>query len=213
MTVQQIRDYGRDTLVCSIPAGSIAGGASIIEDLDAAVDIIMSAGDRYDGFFYRAIDLSGTWTPEQGAFDPWGDPSIAAWTRILDEASLHDPLLEWLDRVERIAARYLEEKLEGLHESEESQLGEVPATLLALRSPGLVPIYTRFLKAWDLDHGVYHGLNCIDIVKKHGITPETEDLLFTIGTLTKDTLVILRLRDILDAHYGDFATSDLARAW
>ena len=76
-----------------------------------------------------------------------------------------------------------------------------------------MPLFTRFLKAWDLHSGSLQPLHCIEIVENHGITPETEEMLFTIGSLTKDSLVILRLREVLDAHYGDFEKSDLARAW
>jgi hypothetical protein len=208
MTVKQIRNDGGDTLICCIKSGMFAGSGAIIKDLNAAVDVIMSSLDN-DGLYFRAIDISGKWTLGQGDFDPWEGPSSDAWAKIVKKTGLHDQLWEWLDRIEPILAKYLAENFEGLHENEDAQLGEVPASLLALNSPRFVPMYTRLLSAWDLDHGVHQNLVCIGIVKAHGRTPEVEELLYELGVKHFNTDVFEALRETLSDQYGDFTKSDL----
>lgn len=63
-----------------------------------------------------------------------------------------------------------------ISEDDETQFGEVPATVLAAANKRYVPIYTDLLRVWDLDHAVRQFEVVEHLVEVHGKNAETDAL-------------------------------------
>ncbi|MBY6155719.1 hypothetical protein KUV47_21055 [Vannielia litorea] len=212
MTVELIHDQDTCQLVFSIRAGGLLPGAKAansMSDLEAALPLIAEAVEQGDHYFY-AIDASGKWRPEQGEFDPMGHaPNVAAWGRLLKFPDLFARMEAWFGEVEKLLAS---RQGDGIFEHDEIHFAELPISTFALAHRHFVPAYTRIMAQWDMDHEVNQEEVIAGLVRRHGITPETEELLY-LRTVEVPGQVgegqVIGLLDELNAHYGDFTTSPL----
>lgn len=189
---------------------SIAGIDAVFKDLDVAVTKIREdIGAPEHWYFLIDISADGV-RRSMGEFDPY-EPGcrLAArnpwkvfcppfWTNAAANPQFRERLTKWLDRVEetlRLPAVH-DLPTDGLWEHDDTQFGEPVATHLSLVDVAFVPSYTRLLRLWDLSHEVHQGGAVVEIVNRHGITPETKELIVCYTEVTgSDELGLLDLLD------------------
>lgn len=199
------------------------------EHLDQAMSqIVKKLGDSEIYSFAIAIRADG-FEPESGEFDPYdeGGATLSVehpwtgfcprfWTNALKYDKTRERVMKWTTRIENILKtidRY-GRSTESLWEDDETQFGEPLLTHLALSDVALVPSYTKVLKLWDLGHEVEQNGEIAAIVDKHGICPETEDLIYTRVILNPGQRGLDLLRvvfPLLQSVYGDATQSKLFR--
>jgi hypothetical protein len=101
------------------------------------------------------------------------------WTKASGAPHLRQRVKDWIVRIEKTLkfAETLSRSTSSLWEDDETQFGEPLATHLALLNVQFVPCYTRLLRLWDQGHEVHMGGAVVEIVNKHGVRPETEELI------------------------------------
>ncbi|OKO70854.1 hypothetical protein AC628_29870 [Bradyrhizobium sp. NAS96.2] len=111
---------------------------------------------------------------------------------------------DWLVRLEQTLqlAETNRRSTGSLWEHDETQFGEPVATHLALLDVEFVPYYTRLLRLWDMGHEVHTGGFVDDIVEKHSIRAETEELIlvYTEQCGGSDDLGLLELLNSSKSH-------------
>lgn len=146
--------------------------------------------------------------------EPWTIENRRFWVEVAKVQSLRAEAFLLLQKMEDLVrlGQSGETSMWGLWEVDEAQFGEIPSLVLAEHCRAFVPYYTRLLRCWDMDHEVLQ-MDAIDqIVRSHGICPETEELLFARmaenpGQHGKDQ--IDKLFPFLQEHYGCFVNSQL----
>lgn len=165
---------------------------------------------------YFGLDPTGNWRPDQGMFDPWQEDGVGFWAAIAADSGLRKDAMVWFDAVTALIKR--SEKLqswsESLWECDTSQLGEFGAAVCAIQDLAFVPVYTQFLRLWDMDHEVNQSETISMIVQKHGLCPETEDLLYTRCVDAQGQGGFTELEgasDLLEDKYDNLAEAPLLR--
>jgi len=183
---------------------------STFDDLDTALNKIeenLDDSSKID-FFLINLEAKGV-PPGQGGFDPneawypsgprnpWEVFCPTFWTKASAVPHLRQRTKDWLVRLERTLklAETHSRSTDSLWEHDETQFGEPLATHMALLDVEFVPYYTRLLRLWDMGHEVHTGGFVDDIVNKHGIRAETEELIlcYTEQTGGIDDLGLLEL--------------------
>lgn len=171
---------------------------------------------RDEDINYFGLDPTGKWRPDQGMFDPWQEDGIAFWAAIAADWGLRKDAMAWFDAIAGLIKR--SEKLqswsESLWECDSSQFGELGAAVCALQDLAFVPVYTRFLRLWDMDHEVNQSETISMIVKKHGLCPETEALLYTRCVDAQGQGGFAELEgaaDLFEAKYDNLAEAPLLK--
>jgi hypothetical protein len=167
--------FDKDMLMLVIGIGTQKGHRTLVQDLDAALAKVEATLDD-DSIYFRAIDLTGTWKKQDGEFDPWSEANMLEWTKVATSSDLRPVLKDWLGKTEKLLARHKARTFGTIWESEETQLGEVPATVCALADINFVPTYTSLLGQWDLDHRVMQEATVENICQRHGDNPYTSAL-------------------------------------
>jgi hypothetical protein len=143
--------------------------------------------DPYDGGKYNL-----------GSRNPWEAFCPSFWTNAGKNPQFRRRIIEWIGRLEETLrlAETRELSTESLWEDDQTQFGEPLVTHLALVDVYFVPFYTRLLRLWDLSHEVEQGGAVIEMVNRHGITPETKELILCYTEVTgSDELGLLDLLD------------------
>jgi hypothetical protein len=114
-----------------------------------------------------------------GSRNPWEVFCPPFWTKASGAPHLRQRVKDWIVRIEKTLkfAETLSRSTSSLWEDDETQFGEPLATHLALLNVQFVPCYTRLLRLWDQGHEVHMGGAVVEIVNKHGVRPETEELI------------------------------------
>ena len=102
----------------------------------------------------------------------------------------------WIVRIEKTLklAETLSRSTSSLWEDDVTQFGEPLAAHMALLDVEFVPYYTRLLRLWDQGHQVHMGGAVVEIVNKHGVRAETEELILCYTEWTGiDDLGLLEL--------------------
>jgi len=117
--------------------------------------------------------------PFLGAHDAWQAYCPRFWTNASKNPQFRRRIMEWIDRLEETLklAETRDLSTAGLWEHDETQFGQPLLTHLALSDVQFVPEYTRFLRLWEMSHQVNMGEAVVEMVDRHGITPETEALI------------------------------------
>lgn len=156
----------------------------------------------------------GHWTPPD-EFDPWSEETIDFWRRVGRNPELHAPATSWLRRV-LFMLQYLDNypMIDGMWEYDDTQFPEPAISTLATENADFVPLYTKFLAAWDMDHEVWQHDTIVKIIENHGITEQTESLIIlrtggAMGQRGFDT--IEEVLPLLMQHYGDLAGTDFLK--
>jgi len=133
-----------------------------------------------------------------GSHNPWQTFCPPFWMNAGKNPQSRRRIIEWIGGLEetlRLAeARAL--STSSLWEDDETQFGEPLLTHLSLVDVQFVPSYTRLLRLWDMSHEVHTGGAVVEIVNRHGIRPETEELILCYTEITGSDE--LGLRDLLD---------------
>jgi hypothetical protein len=160
--------------------GEINDTGTALEDtltkLEDSLLIIRNNLDSKD-IFYIALDILGTWTPEQGEFNAWNNGNEDFWVNVAKRPNLHDRAHAWLDAIEDIQKAKHTKRVQTVWEDELTQLPEVAVTALARNHLGFVTRYADFLRIWDMDHEVHQSKAITELVERYGICPATEDLI------------------------------------
>ncbi|QDC08163.1 hypothetical protein FHY55_02400 [Oceanicola sp. D3] len=215
MTIRTIEDAGKHQFVVGIRQSGFwprTQAFRLMDDLEAALPVLHRALDAANHYYFALDPTDGAWREEDSAFDPWASPhSLAIWKRLARTRDLHARLEAWLLEVERMMAFSL---FDGMYESETCHFCEPLISTLALSNPRFVPHYARFMRHWDMSREQRQRDTIDQIVRRHGITPETEDLLFTRVVQAPGKTgeaQVEGLMDVLNRAYGDFMTSPLYR--
>lgn len=150
----------------------------IIDQLFEALEIIGSRLADED-IYYHGLNITGKYHAEE-SFMPWCDEAVAAWAELATSPIHHERLKAWLVQIEKliVKANGLDRHTESIWEEDEVQLGEPAISVFAMIDKTFIPYYERLLRVWDMAHEVSQGEMIYEIVKKHGICAETEDLLY-----------------------------------
>lgn len=160
--------------------GEINNTDTSVEDTLAKLeDSLLTIRNNLDSkdIFYIALDILGTWTPEQGEFNAWDNGNEGFWVNIAKRPNLHDRAHAWLDAIEDMQKAKHANQVQTVWEDELTQLPEVAVTVLARNHVSFVPRYADFLRIWDMDHEVHQSKTIADLVERYGICPATEDLI------------------------------------
>lgn len=181
MTLTSYRDTSSMTLIISVKNDGSA--PQMMKDLDDALTLVEESTSDED-LFYATIDVSGTWRPGDDELEPWDEPFLSAWKKVVENPAMHQPLAAWLDRVANLVK--VSNELSGgcLGEHDEVQFGEVPATLLAFADKRFISIYTKLVNVWDMDHAVSQFDVVEKLLEEYGDTPETQALAAAIEPWT-----------------------------
>ncbi len=184
----------------------------LMDSLEAALPALHAGLDAGDHYFYALDPTGGAWQDDTGRFDPWTNAhSRATWKKLARCRAVYPRLEAWLTEVEHLMAFSL---FDGMFESEGCAFAEPLISTLALGDLRFVPHYTRFLRQWEMAREVHQRETITAIVRRHGVTPETEELLFTRVVHAPGTTgeaQVMDLLDVLNRHYGDFEGSALFR--
>lgn len=181
MTLRPYTDTDSMTLIISVQNdGSVA---QTTKDLNDALTLVRESLDDRD-LYYCTIDVSGEWRPGDAELNPWEDPFRSAWQKLVDTPALRKPLAIWLGRVVALIKENQESQISCISEHDETQFGEVPASLLALADKRFVPVYTEFMKVWDLDHAVSQFDVVELLIEEHGKNSETNSLTAIVADWT-----------------------------
>lgn len=173
MPLKPYTDTPSMTLIVSVQNdGSVA---QMMNDLNDALALI-EENTRDENTYYGTIDVSGTWRPGDSELEPWDEPFFSAWKKLIAMPGLHQPLATWLGRVMNLVKLSNETLFSCLAEHDTTQFAEVPASLLATADLRYVPIYTQFIKVWDMDHAVSQFEVSQHLISGHGETSETIEL-------------------------------------
>lgn len=114
-----------------------------------------------------------------GPRSPWEVFCPPFWTKASAVPHLRQRVKDWIVRLEKTLklAETHSRSTASLWEHDETQFGEPLATHMALFDVEFVPYYTRLLRLWDPGHEVHMGGAVIEIINKHGIRAETEELI------------------------------------
>lgn len=208
MAIKNIHDSDMLMLVVSVQNdGSVD---KTLEDLDAALDCIVDSMSD-ENIWFCSIDLSGKWRLGQGEFEPMGEDNVLAWCQFVADETVLPSLERWVARQEKMLIDAGEFK--PIHESEDVQLCETAISCLAMKHLSFVPVYTRFLDLWDLEHGVHQNGIIAHLLKMHGQCAEVEDLLvkMVVKYGGDGDLIQYDARPFLEEVYGDFPASKLFR--
>jgi len=170
-----------------------------------------------EGHYYFLIDIAAKGAPRTLAeFDPYspGNPDLGShncwqafcprfWKNASKSPQSRRRITEWIDRLEETFRLAESRSLStaSLWEHDETQLGEPLVTHLSLMDVQFVPLYTRLLRLWDISHAVHQRDVITEIVERHGITPETKELILCYNEVTGgfDDLGLL---DLVDHNQG-----------
>src|SRR5262245_32933126 len=189
-------------LVASVYCKNISsndGINDVFNELNIALTKIQEKiGDEGPSFFL--IDIAVKGAPRTLAeFNPYepGDPYLGShncwqtfcppfWNNASTNLQSRRRIIEWIGRLEE-TLRLAETRslaTDSLWEHDETQFGEPLVTHLSLFDVQFVPLYTRLLRLWDISHAVHQDEAVTEIVNRHGITPETEELILCYTEVT-----------------------------
>ncbi|MBS8226832.1 hypothetical protein [Vannielia litorea] len=215
MTIRIIEDTGKHQFVVSFRQTGFwprTRAFRLMDDLETALPLLHRALDAADHYYFALDPTDGAWRDEQSAFNPWASPhSIAMWKRLARTRDLHARLEAWLEEVEEMMAFSL---FDGMYESKDCHFCEPLISTLALTNARFVPFYARFMTHWEMSREQRQRETIDQIVRRHGVTPATEDLLFTRVVHAPGNTgeaQVEGLLDLLNRTYGDFMTSPLYR--
>lgn len=173
MALKPYTDKSSMTLIISVQ--NDGSPRQIAKDLDDALTLVEESLDDRDTSCYT-IDVSGTWRPGDGKVQPWDDPYFTAWRKLVEMPEMRAPLSSWLTRVATFVKKANETGNSCLSESDTTQFGEVPASLLAAADRRYLPVYINLLMVWDLDHAVSQLDVSKRLIKLHGNNSATKEL-------------------------------------
>ena len=174
------RRYSQEmmTMIYTIHWDRGGGTASLdraLTDFDLAVtDIhnLLKGGDKtyFYAFAFVPVDHSGDFIPPLH--------NVEFFSALLTAEELFLKLDQCFERCIEVI-RFANENtiFETLSEDEETQLAEAMISALAVGNLRFVPIYIRFLEAWDFDHGVLYEEVIPEIIEAHGECTETQPLI------------------------------------
>ena len=137
-----------------------------------------------------------------GSHNPWQTFFPSFWMHAIKHPQFRRRTIEWIGRLEETfkLAESLALTTDSLWEDDETQFGEPLLTQLALSDVQFVPFYTKLLALWDMSHEVHTGGAVVEIVDRHGITPEIGELILRYTEITgSDDLGLL---DYLNRRKG-----------
>jgi hypothetical protein len=225
MPVRIAFEKSDDQYVVSLPRQGLLirrGPDRTLDLLFEALAVIEKKIEEDCRAFY-AIDLNGEHkTGDNFLFDscPFSyDDDGATWARYRDswlvtvkklaQPRFHGRVEQWLEKAAQLVRKANSLGGDGLWETNELKFAEIPAFSFAIADRKFVPAYTRLLRLWDCDHEVLQP-ECIDkIIEKHGICPETEDLLFARVAEQSQVDLLDFFYPVLQEAYGDFLGSSL----
>jgi len=149
--------------------------AQMTKDLDDALTLIKETFDDRDCYF-QAIDVTGSWKPGDGELVPWEEPFRSGWEKLVNNSEMREPLAAWLGRVTNLVRLGNDTQISCMSEHDETQLGEVPAFLLAFADKRYLPVFIDLMKVWDLEHGVMLVEIAEQLVERHGRNAATAEL-------------------------------------
>jgi hypothetical protein len=195
MAVRVEYDEDQCQLVVQVACKDVKSDREIentFNDLDTALGKIEEKLDSDIPFFLIDIEAKGV-RPALGLFHPYEDGAEydlgsrnpwevfcpPFWTKTIGAPPLRQRAKDWIVRIEKTlkSADALSRSTASLWEDDETQFGEPLATHLALLDAEFVPYYTRLLRLWDQGHEVHMGGAVVEIVNKHGVRAETEELI------------------------------------
>ncbi len=173
---------------------------------------ILSGSHR--GVAFQALSLLAKEQDAPGEPNPWKTLCAQFWLAALKHKDLEAEITSVLIRIESMFKRVNEGgvTVTGLWETQQVQFGEPLITLLALHDRRFVPLYTRLLAQWDMDHEVQQFEVIKLIVNTYGMCPETEDLLFCRAVTNPGQQGYDQIEDLfplLQQAFGDFTQSAL----
>lgn len=184
-------------------------------DLDEAIGLIKAELDAENSYSLYMVRVETPNSESPSASDlgmpedsVWVNFGRTFWRTVAKRPEFHQRIADYVTGLEAIIT------LKGgwIFEDHETALGEACVTNLAMANVNLVPLYTQLLPHWDKEHEVNQTEAIDAIIRHHGLTPETEDLLYirmvkASSQLGEDQLV--DLVPFLDEQTGGFAKSPL----
>jgi hypothetical protein len=207
-------------LVASVYCKNISssdGINDVFDELDIALTKLQEKiGEERHYFFLIDIVVKGApralaeFSPYEpgdaflGSHNCWQAFCPPFWRNASANPQSRRRIIEWIGRLEE-TLRLAESRslsTDSLWEHDETQFGEPLLTNLSLSDVQFVPLYTRLLRLWDLSHAVHQGEAVTEIVNRHGITPETKELILCYDEVTGgfDDLGLLDLVNDKQTH-------------
>jgi hypothetical protein len=193
MTVLVDYDEDQCQLVAHVACKDVSSDremANTFDDIDTALNKIEESLGNSE-IYYFLIDIKakgvrtgpGAFDPYEGEYplgprNPWDVFCPPFWTKACAVPHLRRRVKGWIVRLEKTLklAESHSRSTDSLWEHDETQFGEPLATHLALLDVEFVPYYRRLLRLWDPGHEVHMREAVIEIVNKHGVRAETQEL-------------------------------------
>lgn len=186
-----------------------------LKDLVTALGEIEARLGQRELYFF-GLDPTGTWSPEEGEFYAGDDHVALFWQDVVTRPELHADARAYFEAALSLLkhAQSVSRSSDGIWECDTVQLAELGITVFACAQVEFVPLFTRFLRVWDMDHEVNQSDAIITIVQQHGVCPETEELLFTRSVEAQGQTGhgdFEEVADLFAAHHGGLAKAPLLR--
>jgi hypothetical protein len=159
-----------------------------LDDVDAALSLIRADLDSDDAKAFHSLEFQVADGPAVEPFgnassheyDPWNSASFEFWEAVGHRKLLRPKVMRIIDKAEALLvyAETLRRPVSSVWEDDETQLCEVMVSVLALMDLSYVPVYTRLLTLWDLDHEANQAEIIDQIIERHGLVTNTEALLY-----------------------------------
>lgn len=187
------------------------------DDIMSGLDLIRAALEAKEEYNFYKIFVATPNAPDEyspqptawGGFSVWGIFGRGFWHMVAPNAHFRPHIEAYFDKVETTLRGASGQFLEDT----DVAFAEPVVSCLAMIDVAFVPYYTRLLGLWDMSLEAHQFEVINNIIQKHGLCAETEELLYvrtcTAATGHHGMDHISVLLPFLDEQLGGFTSSPL----